>query len=146
MDLTEPSASVLPDIRARVLTALAGTETGLTGRGLATVAGTSVSSTARVLDRLVAGGLVLRVQIGSARVYRLNRAHLAASAVLDLASMRGRLLTRLTDALEHFTTPPVTAVLFGSAARGDGDEDSDVDSCSSGPTTSTRTTRSGPPT
>lgn len=127
MNLAEPATSVLPGIRARILTALARTEAGLTGRGLAAVAGTSVSSTARDLERLVTGGVVYRVQIGSAQLFRLNRDHLAVAAVLDLASIRERLLTKLSAALGNFASPPVTAVLFGSAARGDGDEDSDVD-------------------
>jgi len=127
MNLSEPATSVLPELRASILTTLAGAEDGLTGRGLASLAGTSVTSTARVLDRLVRGGLVHRVEIGSARLYRLNRDHLAASAVLDLADIRSRLLAKLTDQVRSFEVRPVTALLFGSAARGDGDETSDID-------------------
>jgi predicted nucleotidyltransferase len=127
VNLSEPATSLLPTLRARILTALAGADDGLTGRGLADLAGTSVSSTARVLDTLVDGGLVHRVQVGSAWLYRLNRDHLAASAVLDLAGMRPRLLAKLAETLRDFEVRPVTAVLFGSAARGDGDSDSDID-------------------
>ena len=127
MDLTTPAASVLPAVRARVLIALAGAEDGLTGRRVAALACTSVSTTARVLDGLTAGGVIHRTQVGSACVYKLNRDHLAADAVLALATMRTRLIEQLAARLRGFEHRPATAVLFGSAARGDGDEDGDID-------------------
>ncbi|MGA2164620.1 MAG: nucleotidyltransferase domain-containing protein, partial [Solirubrobacteraceae bacterium] len=41
--------------------------------------------------------------------------------------IRTELLKRLRDALSTWSIPPVHASLFGSAARGDGDIDSDID-------------------
>jgi predicted nucleotidyltransferase len=127
MNLTDPAAAVLPPLRARVLTVLARSDAGLTGRGVATLAEGSVAGVAKVLEALVSGGLVHRADAGSAGLFTLNRAHLAAPAVEVLAGMRNELFARLRGAVVEFTTPPVSAVVFGSAARGDGSDDSDVD-------------------
>jgi predicted nucleotidyltransferase len=127
MNLTDPAAAVLPPLRARVLTVLARSDAGLTGRGVATLAEGSVAGVAKVLEALVSGGLVHRADAGSAGLFTLNRAHLAAPAVEVLAGMRHELFARLRAAVVDFTTPPVSAVVFGSAARGDGTDDSDVD-------------------
>jgi hypothetical protein len=127
MDLTEPAAAVLPALRARVLTVLARTDVGLTGRRVASLADGSVAGVAKVLEALVSGGLVHRADAGSAGLYTLNRAHLAAPAVEVLAGMRNEFFARLRKRVAEFTTPPASAVVFGSAARGDGTEESDVD-------------------
>ncbi|HVF19305.1 MAG TPA: nucleotidyltransferase domain-containing protein [Mycobacteriales bacterium] len=127
MDLSAPAASVVPSVRARVLSVLAGADTGLTGRRVAALAGASVAGGARILESLVSGGVVHRVDAGSASLYTLNRDHVGAPAVLALAGMRAELHRRMRELIAQFELPPLSAVLFGSAARGDGDEDSDID-------------------
>ncbi|MFN2615966.1 MAG: nucleotidyltransferase domain-containing protein [Thermoleophilaceae bacterium] len=106
---------------------LARADVGLTGRRVAALAGVSVSGAAKVLESLVRGGLVHRVDAGSASLYSLNQAHVGAAAVTVLAEMRAEVITRMREEISHFSHPPLSALLFGSAARGDGDEDSDVD-------------------
>jgi predicted nucleotidyltransferase len=127
MDLTSPAAAALPVLRARVLMVLARAEAGLTGRKVASLAERSVAGVAKVLEALVASGLVHRVDAGSASLYTLNRAHLAAPAIELLAQMRAQLFSRMGASIADFTHPPLSAILFGSAARGDGDEKSDID-------------------
>jgi predicted nucleotidyltransferase len=56
----------------------------------------------------------------------LNRAHLASEPLISLGRTRARLITRLTDELAR-CNGLAGAWLFGSAARGSGDHESDVD-------------------
>jgi predicted nucleotidyltransferase len=80
-----------------------------------------------VLNRFVDHGLVLQEDAGRARVYRLNRDHVAAESISQLVELRPRLLRRLRDTFEDWHRAPFHASVFGSAARGDGDVNSDVD-------------------
>jgi predicted nucleotidyltransferase len=82
---------------------------------------------AEALNRLVRQGLVHREEAGGAFLHTLQREHLAAPAVLVLARLRTELLERLRGAVEQWEVQPVSAALFGSAARGDGDAESDID-------------------
>jgi predicted nucleotidyltransferase len=127
VDLSTPAASVISPLRASVLSVLANADAGLTGRRVAALSSYSVAGVAKVLESLVRGGLVHRVEAGSASLYSLNREHVGAPAVEALAGMRSLLISRLREAIDRFGQPPLCAVLFGSLARGDGDEDSDID-------------------
>lgn len=80
-----------------------------------------------VLDRLVEHGLALAETTNHGYVYRLNRDHLLTPAVLTAVSVRHELLARLTSAVAALTPSPIHASVFGSFARGDGDQESDVD-------------------
>ncbi|HEX3392541.1 MAG TPA: nucleotidyltransferase domain-containing protein [Solirubrobacteraceae bacterium] len=68
-----------------------------------------------------------RFEVPPALAHTLNRAHLAAPAVEILAGMRLGLLERLRQQLSAWQIAPIHASMFGSAARGDGDADSDID-------------------
>lgn len=126
MDLSSPVADVVPGVRGAVLGTLARLTEARTGRQIARTAGQSPSSTARILDDLVDAGLVLRVTGGRDNGYELNRDHVAASAVLALATLRGELLARLRTTIGNHRGI-AAAWLFGSAARADGDRASDLD-------------------
>jgi len=82
---------------------------------------------ASILNDLVASGLVDRTPAGSASVFALNRYHLAAGAVEELAFLRARLWDRIAQHAAGWARPPEAIVVYGSAARGDGDTASDVD-------------------
>ena len=72
--------------------------------------------------------------------YVLDRDHIAAPAIELLASLHGELISRIRKTLERWPIAPQLVGLFGSAARRDGDADSDIDVLVSfdGPATSER--------
>ena len=72
-------------------------------------------------------GIVEEQAGGNAVLYRLNCAHLAAPAVVELADVWAVLLERLTAELSDWPVRPRFAALFGSAARGTSGPDSDID-------------------
>lgn len=128
MDVSRTYSAVAPTVEGDVLVVLAGTTQPLTGRRIARLARRgSVAAVAKALDRLVRQGLVLRQQVPPASLYALNRQHVAAPAVETMALIRTVLLDRLRNAFSTWTIPPLHASMFGSAARGDGDLDSDID-------------------
>lgn len=128
MDMSRAYSAVAPTVDGDVLVVLAGTTQPLTGRRVARLARRgSVAAVAKALGRLVSQGLVIRQEAPPASLYTLNRQHVAASAVETLALIRTELLNRLRHSFSIWTIPPTHASLFGSAARGDGDIDSDID-------------------
>jgi len=86
---------VIPGVQGRVLTALARTETELTMRTVAELAGVSANQATVVMNRLVHLGLVERRDVGSAGLVRLVRDNEAARAVLALVDLQHRVLARL---------------------------------------------------
>jgi predicted nucleotidyltransferase len=127
MDLSAPFQAMFPTVDSSVLTVLTGSRKPRTGREVAKQANRSQRATKLVLDRLVEHGLVLREEAGRSQVYTLNWDHLAAAPVAELASLRLALFSRLRDEISAWRRQPLHASVFGSAARGDGDLDSDVD-------------------
>lgn len=128
MNVSRAYSAVAPTVEGDALVVLAGTTQPLTGRRVARLARRgSVAAVAKALDRLVSQGLVLRQEAPPASLYTLNREHVAASAVETLALIRTELLGRLRHAFSTWSIQPVHASMFGSAARQDGDVDSDID-------------------
>lgn len=127
MDVSKPFAALSSGVDADVLVALAGATTPRSGRELARRAGRSSTGVQHVLDRLVDQGLVERMDAGRAHLYTLNHDHLLAPAVEQMAGARAELVRRLRETVRGWVVPPVHASLFGSAARGDGDAQSDID-------------------
>lgn len=128
MDLSRPLATLLPAAEAGALTVLAGTEAPLTGRSIAELAGErSHPSTLRALNRLVEQGLVSVQSAGRANLYRLNRDHLMAPTVLELARAGERLRDYLVEAITSWEVPCLLAALYGSVARGHAGPASDID-------------------
>ncbi len=127
MDYTDPIAAVIPGVQGRVLTVLARTEVELTMRSVAELAGVSANQATVVLNRLVRMGLVERRDVGVAALVRLVRDNEAARAVLLLAELRDRVLTRLAAEAKKIRPAPACLVAFGSFARGEAHENSDID-------------------
>jgi DNA-binding transcriptional ArsR family regulator len=129
MDLSNPISSIIPSGHGTVLAVLARTDRPLTGRKVAELTGGRVSQSrvSEVLRELTRGGIVLCDEHPPAKLYRLNREHVAADAVVELARQRERLVGRLRDRLGMWSPPPAAAWLFGSFARGEGDMHSDLD-------------------
>lgn len=128
MDLSRPLGVVSPTIDADVLLELASSDVAFTGRQLHRVMDRhSQTGVNRVLNRLVHEGIVARTTAGSARTYTLNRDHLQADAIIELARARERLVDRLSETMRHWSDQPHFAALYGSAARGEHSTDSDID-------------------
>lgn len=128
MLLTRPLAVVTPTVDGDVLAALARAEVTFTpGQLHRLLDAYSVSGIRKTLRRLVAQGIVSGDRVGNAEVYRLNREHLAADAIIELSRLRETLLKRLRTELSGWSDPPTYAALFGSGARGDMRADSDLD-------------------
>jgi predicted nucleotidyltransferase len=128
MNVARPYSAVCQSLESDVLNVLAGTSRPLTGREVARLAGRkSHSGVLGALIRLHEHGLVDRQEAGRALLFTLNREHLAAPAVIVLAGMRRELIERLQQTMERWALTPVHASMFGSAARGDGDTQSDID-------------------
>lgn len=127
MELSHPLRVVTSALDGEVLEVLARADAAFTGREVARRTGASKEGVRQVLTRLVAQGIVLREPAGAAQLYRLNRRHLAADAVIALAGLREDLLTRLRQLLATWSPAPAYVALFGSVARGQERPDSDLD-------------------
>jgi predicted nucleotidyltransferase len=115
MDVGNPISSVIPSLDGAVLGALAGTTAPMNLSRVHEVGGRgSLSGVRRVLVRLVGTGVVLEIPGG----YVLNR---------DLASLWGEVFDRIRSHVGEWPELPRLVGVFGSAARRDGGEDSDID-------------------
>lgn len=128
MDFSRPMSVVTPTVDGDVLTALALADTSFTPGRLHKVIGRhSEDGVRRALRRLVLQGVVEDQAAGRAVLYRLNREHLAARAIVDLASLWETFRARLEERFVEWSVQPRVAVLFGSVARGEMGLRSDVD-------------------
>lgn len=128
MDLSSPLRSIAPSLDSAVLEVLAGTESGLSLAQIARLAGRgSRQGLALVLDRLVDHGLVLADPANRGHLYRLNRHHVLADAVLSAARARVTVLDRLAQAITALDPTPLHASVFGSFARREAGPGSDID-------------------
>lgn len=119
---------VTPTLDGDVLATLARGELELSGRELARQVGRgSTEGIRRAADRLVGQGIVSRRAVGGAHLYQLNREHLAAPFIEQLAGLRELLIERLRERIAGWEERPRFALLFGSVARGDAGTDSDLD-------------------
>lgn len=128
MQFSRPLSVVTPTLDGPVLTALASAGGPFTTGDLKRVLGEgSEEGIRRVLRRLVGQGVVTAERVGPAFSYRLNREHLAAEHIIELARLRDTFIARLQQLLESWAEPPVYAAVFGSAGRGSMRADSDID-------------------
>ena len=128
MELQTPFTVVTPTLDGDVLSAMAPVDTWLTVAEIHRVIGRhSEAGVRKAIARLERQGIVVSQTYGRTASYRLNRDHLAADAVLEIASSGERLMERIRDLVGHWDTPPVCVVLFGSAARRAMTPESDVD-------------------
>ena len=127
MDYVAPIEAVVPGVQGRVLGVLARTDTELTMRSVAQLAGVSVNRAVAVLNHLIALGLVERREAGSAALVRLARDNEAAKAVISLGNLRSTVINRLRSEAKTIRPAPASLVLFGSFVLGEAQSSSDVD-------------------
>lgn len=128
MQLSRPLATITPTLDGDVLAVLAQHEVTFTTGQLHRVLTTySQEGIRKVLVRLARQGVAHSERVGNAYSYRLNRDHLAAGPIIELANLQRTLLARLEERFENWTFPPVYAAVFGSAARGGMTAESDLD-------------------
>lgn len=127
MDVSKPYTAISPGIDIELLVELSRSTEPRSGRALARRVGRSQTGVRHALEQLVNQGLVLRSEAAPSYVFTLNRDHLLAGVVEQLAGIRLELINRLKDAISSWDVKPIHASMFGSAARGDGDTTSDID-------------------
>jgi DNA-binding MarR family transcriptional regulator len=126
VDFVHPVQAVIPGAQGRVLAVLAETTAALNLSTLARLAGVSVAQASRVMPGLVDLGLVERREIPPSSQFRLIRENVAARAIIDLARSRDTALDRI-GAAAALPFAPVSVIVFGSFARGEANEHSDLD-------------------
>lgn len=128
VDLTFPLRTLSPGLGSAVLQVLAGTQSGLSATQIARLAsrGTRVGQVP-VLNRLVEHGLVLAEPANRGFLYRLNREHVLASAIMHAVNARSTVPQRLRDTARELQPAPVHLSVFGSFARAEAGPDSDID-------------------
>jgi hypothetical protein len=127
VDYVRPIEAIVPGVQGRVLGVLSRTSSELTIRTVARLAGVSGNRATAVLNRLVSLGVVQRREVGSAALVALARDNEAARTVLALADLRDGVLAQFRAAARDIDPTPACLVVFGSFARGEAREGSDVD-------------------
>ncbi len=129
MDLSSPITSVIPSSYGPVLVALVRAGAPLSGRQVAALVEGQVSRSRvnSVLGELADSGLVMREAHPPSILYQFNRRHVAAEYIEALADLRQHLLERISAHVSQWLQPADAVWMFGSAARGDGSVDSDID-------------------
>lgn len=128
MDVSDPTRAVTPTLDGPVLAVLAAAGKPLTVGQVAehAVRGSEIGIR-RSLSRLVEQGIVRATLMGRNQVHELNREHVAADVAVLLAGLRTTLWDRFRAEFNTWRVKPLYACVFGSAARADGDESSDID-------------------
>ncbi|GAA1219601.1 nucleotidyltransferase domain-containing protein [Rhodoglobus aureus] len=128
MDLSAPLASLMNGLDAVALRVVARAGAELSGRQVARLAGTGTPANIRLsLLRLVNIGLVTSVPAPHATMFSANRSHILWPAVEVAMNARQELNRRIASFAEASTPAGVTVALYGSVARGDSTNTSDVD-------------------
>ena len=129
MDLSNPISSVIPSAHGVVLAVLAHADVQMSGRQITKLTNGRVqqSRTNDILGQLTQAGVVSCERHASVYLYRLNRDHVVAEAVMILATLRERLTQRMRETVLGGVLAPVAVLMFGSAARGDAGPHSDID-------------------
>ncbi len=128
MNLSKPLTSLIPSLEGDVLSVLAGASADFTGQQVHRVLGThSQAGVNRALQRLSATGIVNMRPSGNSNLYQLNREHLLARYVIEIANVRAEFFRLMSLEVTAWELRPACVAVFGSAARSDMTSDSDID-------------------
>lgn len=128
MQLQNPLRAICPALEADVLNALADGRPSTSGalvreRGI----DASVSGVRRCLARLEENGVVNAGYLGNRVEYSLNAQHMLANLVIEASKVTDRFIGFLGDQISRWEEQPLQVTLFGSAARREMRNDSDID-------------------
>ncbi|MDJ0357499.1 nucleotidyltransferase domain-containing protein [Paenarthrobacter sp. PH39-S1] len=128
MQLQNPLRAICPALEADVLLALADGRPSTSGalvrdRGLRA----SISGVRRCLERLEENGVVDAGHIGNRIEYSLNSQHMLAGLVIEASEATERFTRFLANKISRWGGQPLQVTLFGSAARREMRNDSDID-------------------
>lgn len=128
MQLDRPLAAITPTVDGDVLLVLARADAEFTPATVQRLCGRhSVDGIRRSLNRLAEQGVVTARAAGRAMLYSLNRAHLLASAIIEMTKADHELAQRIAAHVDEWEIEPVLIAVFGSAAGGEMRTDSDID-------------------
>ncbi|WP_448006714.1 nucleotidyltransferase family protein [Agromyces bauzanensis] len=120
---------ILGENRARILHRLAVLAEPASGRRIHELSGVrALRSTQRILDELVALGLVDMQKVGPANAYTLNRGHVLWDPIEKILATRTAVASAIEETVKEVTAGAiVTTAIYGSLTRGEAGPDSDVD-------------------
>jgi DNA-binding Lrp family transcriptional regulator len=127
VDFRRPVQAVLPGSQGRILAVLAETTGELSLRTIARLAGVSPAQASRILPQLVQLGIVERREAPPTALFRFVYENVASQFVHGLSRSRDYVLGDLGRRAGTLAVRPLSVVVFGSLARGEADEASDVD-------------------
>lgn len=128
MQLQNPLRAICPALEADVLVALADGNPSTPG-ALVRKHGVrgSISGVRRCLERLEESGVVDAALLGNHVEYSLNAQHLLTGLVIEASKAMERFTQFLGNRISQWNEQPLQVTLFGSAARREMRNDSDID-------------------
>lgn len=130
MRLQNPFAALNPSgLDSQVLLVLARTDQHLSVQQIHQLLpeGGSRAGVQKSVARFLEQGTVVERRSGRSRSFALNDEHLLAGPIREIAASKRLLLSRMVEAIDAWSVQPITAALFGSAARNEMHADSDID-------------------
>jgi hypothetical protein len=128
MDLSEPGRAFSGRLTMPILRALDGRSTPASAAQIARLADLGTAAgIGRALERLSLHGLCNREEIGGRALFSLNYDHVLYRAIRLTLDADRAVVKNLKRALASWNPQPIAGILFGSAARQDGDYESDID-------------------
>lgn len=118
---------MIPGAQGRILAVLAETSAELNLRTIARLSGVSIAQASRVLPALLELGIVERREAPPSALFRFVPENVAASAITALTQVRRTLLEELGRTAAEISPQPASVIVFGSFARGEADNESDLD-------------------
>lgn len=115
--------------RIAILRRLASVSKPLSGRQLAELTGLSHRGVIQAIAPLVEAGIVSQRQAGRAHQYQLSRKNIALAKII-LPTFKKEAELRdgfMEEIVKYFATDTVSLLLFGSFARGEENDTSDID-------------------
>lgn len=130
MRLQNPFAALSPTgLDSQVLTVLARADAELTPGQIHALLpeGGSLEGVRQSVRRLASHGTVIERRVGRSMAYELNARHLLAGPIREIARAKQHLIDLLSSHVREWRLQPLTVKLFGSAARSEMTDGSDID-------------------